>query len=173
MTIKTSSQHVIQTVTTAIFIAVIPPLWAVLSPKFGVETGAVALISAGLFTAKGNDPKKALPIILGLLIGIPWGMVALKLTALPGSPSMNQFLSLCILGAVSVLVCGLTVVGRFVDATAWLSGWAITILVLGHETMTSWHWLPLQLAFSMLVGVYLIGVGGVVFNNWFMKHDNK
>nr|WP_050546777.1 DUF1097 family protein [Lactiplantibacillus pentosus] len=76
MTIKTSSQHVLQTVTTAIFIAVIPPLWAVLSPKFGVETGAVALISAGLFTAKGNDPKKALSIILGLLIGIPWGIEA-------------------------------------------------------------------------------------------------
>lgn len=152
--------------TTALFIGIIPPLWAVLSPGIGVETGAVALICAGIFTAEGNQIKNAFKICLGLLIGIPWGILVLWLTALPGNHSVNQFLALGVLGAGCILICGLTIVGKYVDSTAWLSGWAIAILVLGHVPMTSWHGLPWQLALSMIVGVYLIGVGGVAFNHW-------
>ena len=154
------------TVTTAAFIAIVPPLWAVLSPQFGVETGAVALVCAGLFTAEGNDPRRARRIILGLLLGIPWGILALRFTALPGNQAVNQFVALAVLGAGTVLICGLTGVGRYVDATAWLSGWAITILILGHVPLTLWHWLPVQLAVSMFAGVYLIGVGSVAVNRW-------
>lgn len=148
-------------------------MWAVLSPKFGVETGAVALISAGIFTAEGNSPKNALKIILGLLIGVPWGIIALKFTLLPGNRSVNQFLILCVLGAVSILICGFTIIGKYVDSTAWLSGWAISILVLGHEAVSDWHWLPLHLSLSMIAGVYLIGVGGVSFNNWAKHHSDR
>lgn len=162
---KKFSQHFDQTVATAVFIAIIPPLWAVISPKFGIETGAVALICAGIFTAEGNHVHQARKITLGLLIGIPWGITVLRFTSLPGLHALNQFLILCVLGAVIILICGGTMVGKYVDATAWLVGWAITILVLGHEQLADWHWLPLHLALSMIVGVYLIGVGGQYFNN--------
>lgn len=158
-------QHFDQTLATAAFIAIIPPLWAVISPTFGIETGAVALICAGVFTAEGNHADRAFKIMVGLLIGIPWGMIALWLTPFPGLHSLNQFLNLCVLGAISILICGWTRVGQYVDSTAWLVGWAITILVLGHEKLADWHWLPLHLALSMIVGVYLIGVGGLHFNN--------
>jgi hypothetical protein len=166
MTNKRVTERRNLTLATAAFIAIVPPLWAVLSPQFGVETGAVALICAGIFTAEGNDPRRARGIICGLLIGIPWGILALRFTVLPGSHSVNQFLALAFLGAGAVLICGLTVVGRYIDTTSWLTGWAITILILGHVALVHWHWLPLQLALSMLTGVYLIGVGGVMVNRW-------
>lgn len=113
--------------------------------------------------------RKALKICLGLLVGIPWSIIALRFSPLPGNHSVSQFLILCILGAVSILICGFTIIGQLVDSTAWLCGWAITILVLGHEAMVNWHCLPLHLALSMLAGVYLIGVGGVYFGQW-AKH---
>ena len=141
------------------------------SPGIGVETGAVALICAGIFTVAGNDPQNAVKIILGLLIGIPWGILVLRFTALPGNHSVNQFLALGVLGAGSILICGLTIVGKYVDSTAWLSGWAIALLVLGHVPMASWHWLPWQLVLSMIVGVYLIGVGETVVNDWVKKRS--
>lgn len=144
-------------------------MWAVFSPKFGIETGAVALICAGLFTAEGNNPKNSLKIIFGLIIGIPWGILALRFTPLPGNVSFNQFLILCVLGAIIILICGFTIIGQFIDSTSWLCGWAISILVLGHETMSNWGVLPFHLALSMAAGVFIIGVGGVYFNDWVKK----
>lgn len=40
--------------TLAFGIALLPPIWAVLSPYAGITTGAVALICAGLYVTNGN-----------------------------------------------------------------------------------------------------------------------
>lgn len=156
-------------IVTALFIMIVPTIWAVFSPKFGIETGAVSLICAGLFTAEGNRAGNALKMVLGLIIGIPWGIIALRFTLLPGNHSFNQFLVLCVLGGAAVLLCALTPLGRWVDSTAWLVGWAITILVMGHVPLAEWSWFPLQLALSMIVGIYIIGVGSLHFKRWVEK----
>ncbi len=49
----------------ALGIALWPPLWAVLAPVLGVTTGAVALICAGVYAARGNQTSEAARITLG------------------------------------------------------------------------------------------------------------
>ena len=66
-----------ETLTLALLIALLPPLWAVLAPTFGVQTGAVALICAGVYVSAGNDRKKAVPMSLGFLAGDAWAVLAL------------------------------------------------------------------------------------------------
>ena len=47
----------INMLTLAFGIAFMPPVWAVLAPFIGVDTGAVALICAGLFVATAIDGR--------------------------------------------------------------------------------------------------------------------
>lgn len=49
--------------TLAFGIALLPPIWAVLSPYAGITTGAVALICAGLYVTNGNKKENALKMI--------------------------------------------------------------------------------------------------------------
>ena len=64
----------INMLTLAFGIAFMPPVWAVLAPFIGVDTGAVALICAGLFVANGNRRQDTFKISLGLLLGDIWGL---------------------------------------------------------------------------------------------------
>ena len=48
------SEKTINKITLALGIALLPPIWAVLSPYAGITTGAVALICAGLYVTNGN-----------------------------------------------------------------------------------------------------------------------
>ena len=67
---KTNKKKLIVLMTAlALCIALFPPIWAVLSPHFGVEVGAVALICAGVYAAAGNQTKLAVPMSLGFLAG--------------------------------------------------------------------------------------------------------
>ena len=43
--------------TLALGIALLPPIWAVLSSAVGITTGAVALICAGVYVANGNKTQ--------------------------------------------------------------------------------------------------------------------
>lgn len=50
----------------ALCIALFPPIWAILSPHFGVQVGAVALICAGVYAAAGNRTALAVPMTIDL-----------------------------------------------------------------------------------------------------------
>ena len=69
----------IHTLTLAFGIALMPPVWAVLSPYIGVSTGAVALICAGLYVANGNKRKDAVKISIGFLLGDLWAVLAVMI----------------------------------------------------------------------------------------------
>ena len=58
-----------ENLTLALCIALFPPIWAVLSPKFGIQVGAAALICAGVYAAAGNRTELAVPMTLGFLAG--------------------------------------------------------------------------------------------------------
>ena len=60
-----------ETLTLALLIALLPPLWAVLAPTLGVQTGAVALICAGVYVSAGNDRKKQCPCPWAFSPGTP------------------------------------------------------------------------------------------------------
>lgn len=146
-----------ETLTLALLIALLPPLWAVLAPTLGVQTGAVALICAGVYVAAGNDRKKALPMSLGFLAGDAWAVAALRIMELlPFSGNGKLFVTLCLMGALAVLIA--SALPRVFFLPAWLCGWAIGLTVMGPMELKLLGTTPLQIAAAMLVGVWYVGV---------------
>ena len=146
-----------ETLTLALLIALLPPLWAVLAPTFGVQTGAVALICAGVYVSAGNDQKKALPMSLGFLAGDAWAVLALwVMSVLPFGGNGNLFVTLCLMGALAVLIA--SALPRVFFLPAWLCGWAIGLTVLAPMGLGNLGTTPLQIAAAMLVGVWYVGV---------------
>ena len=146
-----------ETLTLALLIALLPPLWAVLAPTFGVQTGAVALICAGVYVSAGNDRKKAVPMSLGFLAGDAWAVLALwVMSVLPFGGNGNLFVTLCLMGALAVLLA--SALPRVFFLPAWLCGWAIGLTVLAPMGLGNLGTTPLQIAAAMLVGVWYVGV---------------
>ena len=146
-----------ETLTLALLIALLPPLWAVLAPTLGVQTGAVALICAGVYVAAGNDRKKALPMSLGFLAGDAWAVAALRIMELlPFGGNGKRCVTLCLMGALAVLIA--SALPRVFFLPAWLCGWAIGLTVMGPMELKLLGTTPLQIAAAMLVGVWYVGV---------------
>ena len=143
--------------TLALCIALLPPIWAVAAPYIGVQTGAVALICAGLYSA-GGDRRKALPMTLGFLAGDGWGVLALlAMEKLPLPASAATFLVLFGMGGAAVLVA--SALPRVFFLPAWLCGWAIALTVMGPVGLANIGTLPWQIAAAMVAGVWYVGVG--------------
>ena len=146
----------------ALGIALLPPLWAVLSPYFGVTTGAVALICAGLYVAHGKGSKSALKIALGFLLGDLWAVIAVAVMAsLDLNPNLELYLTLFVLGGVAVLVGELF--SRYILLPAWLCGWAIGLTIMGPLSPGDIDSLPLQIGAAMIAGVFYVGAGVDLF----------
>ena len=147
-----------ETLTLALCIALLPPLWAVLAPYLGVQTGAVALICAGVYVSAGNDKKKALPMSLGFLAGDLWAVAALwVMSLLPWGADIKLFATLCVMGGGAVLIASL--LPRVFYLPAWLCGWAVGLTILAPMGWGSLGTYPWQIAAAMLVGVWYVGVG--------------
>ncbi|MBQ3663125.1 MAG: DUF1097 domain-containing protein [Clostridia bacterium] len=143
--------------TLALCIALFPPIWAVLSSHVGVQTGAVALICAGVYTAANGDKKRAVPISLGFLAGDIWAIFPLWIAKkLSWNPDLELFCTLFVMGGVAVLIA--SAFPKVFYLPAWLSGWAIGLTImspLGFDSIGSY---PVQIGISMLVGVWYVGV---------------
>lgn len=146
----------------ALGIALLPPLWAVLAPFLGITTGAVALICAGVYVANGNRVKDGVRISVGFLLGDLWAVAVLALTEwLRFNESAELFAVLFVLGAVAVLASSF--VPKAVYLPSWLCGWAVGLTVMGAGGFSGMGTLPLQIAVSMLVGVWYVGYGVDLF----------
>ena len=125
--------------------------------NFGLPAGAVALICAGVYVAAGNDRKKALPMSLGFLAGDAWAVAALwVMELLPFGGNGNLFVTLCLMGALAVLIA--SALPQVFFLPAWLCGWAIGLTVMGPMELKLLGTTPLQIAAAMLVGVWYVGV---------------
>lgn len=146
----------------ALGIALFPPLWAVLSPLIGIGIGWIALATAALFVADGNHLGNALKIALGYLLGLLWGCLTLLITGMKIFKTANSgivlYFTLFALGALAVLITHIGI-KQLSYLPAWLCGWAISLGVLGGVGVGNWGMLPLEIAVSMIVGVYYVGVG--------------
>ncbi len=141
--------------TLAFCIALFPPIWAVLAPVLGVQTGAVALICAGVYAAAGNPRKLAIPMSLGFLAGDVWAIIALQMmSALPLPGSIPLFVTLFFMGGAAVLLSSM--VPKLFYTPAWLCGWAIGLTILTPDTALTT--VPLQIGAAMLAGVWYVGV---------------
>ena len=141
----------------AFCIALFPPIWAVLAPHFGVTTGAVALICAGLYVTNGNKSEDALKISLGFLMGDIWAVLALAIMDyLPFNPELELFITLFILGGLGVLISA--VLEKWIFTPALLCGWAVGLTILAPVGYGNLGTLPIQIGAAMLAGIWYVGL---------------
>ena len=158
--------------TLAFTVALLPPIWAVLSPFIGVTVGAVALICAGLFACLGNDIKKAIPVSMGFVLGDVWAVVALQIMAhSPLNPNLTLYLTLFVLGGLAVIIGSIG--EKVIFVPAWLAGWAIGLTIMGPMDITAIGAMVPQIAGAMLAGVWYVGVVGDLFQKLLIKIFSK
>lgn len=159
----------IHTVTLALGIAVLPPIWAVLAPYLGVKFGAVALICAGLFVANGNNRANACKIIIGFLLGDVWAVSAIWIMGgLPFHPDVVLYGTLFFLGALAVFIG--EKFARWIFTPSWLCGWAIGLTIMGSMSISKLGSIPLQIGAAMVVGVLYVGIGVDMFQQFLIQH---
>lgn len=146
-----------ETLTLAFCIAFFPPIWAVIAPYINVNTGAVALICAGLYVTNGNKRNDAVKISIGFLLGDFWAVLALKIMdALKINPDIELFITLFLLGGLAVLISAC--LPKWIFTPAWLCGWAIGLTILAPIGINHVGTTPFQIAAAMIVGIWYVGV---------------
>ena len=162
----------INALTRAFTVALLPPIWAVLSPYIGVTVGAVALICAGLFACLNNDIKMAVPVSLGFLCGDIWAVIATNVMAASNlGANVTVYLTLFIMGGLAVVIG--TLLDKLVFIPAWLAGWAIGLTIMGPMDVTNLGTMPFQIGAAMLAGVWYVGVVGDLFQKLLIKIIKK
>ena len=150
---KTDRKEVL---TLAALIAVLPPLWAVLSPYIGISVGPVALICAGIYATNGNKFEDAHKIALGYLAGDIWALIVFEIMAhTPFNADLTLFLSLAVFGFILVIISSEW--ANIIHMPSWLTGWAIGMLAMNLDKTTPVLSLTVQIGVAMLAGVYYVG----------------
>jgi hypothetical protein len=162
------SEKTLNKLTLALGIALLPPIWAVLSPFIGVTTGAVALICAGVYVANGNKACDALKISIGFLLGDAWAVIAIAvMEKMQLNPDLELYLTLFVMGGLAVLIG--ENIPKFIFTPAWLCGWAIGLTIMGPMSLTEIGSLPVQIAVAMIAGVVYVGIGVDAFQKMLMR----
>ena len=164
--------NTINKLTLALGIALLPPIWAVLSPFVGITTGAVALICAGLYVTNGNKVSDALKITLGFLCGDIWAVIAIfVMEKMNFNPNAELYGTLFVMGGLAVLIG--ESVPAFIFTPAWLCGWAIGLTIMGPMSIAEIGTLPLQIGAAMIAGVVYVGIGVDAFQKLLIKKLKK
>ncbi len=162
------SEKTLGKLTLAFGIALLPPIWAVLSPYIGVTTGAVALICAGLYVTNGNKVSDALKISVGFLLGDLWAVIAIfVMEKMKLNPNLELYMTLFVMGGLAVLIG--ESIPKFIFTPAWLCGWAIGLTIMGPMQVSALGTLPLQIAAAMVAGVVYVGIGVDAFQKMLIK----
>lgn len=166
------NEKTLSKVTLAFAIALLPPIWAVLSAVAGITTGAVALICAGVYVANGNKVKDAVKILIGFLLGDIWAVIAIfVMEKMTFNPNLELFMTLFVMGGLAVLI-GESIPG-LIFTPAWLCGWAIGLTIMGPLAVSELHTLPFQIAVAMTAGVIYVGIGVDAFQKVLLSRFKK
>lgn len=165
-------QKMVHIFTLALGIALLPPIWAVLSAYIGVSVGSVALICAAVYVVNGNKIQDLGRMTLGFWMGDIWALAAMwGMESLSWNPDAELYLTLFLLGGAAVLI------GEFLPklffTPAWLCGWAIGLTIMGPMQLSDLGTLPIQIGAAMLAGTVYVGVGVDSFQKWLIKRLSK
>lgn len=153
-----------ETMTLALGIAVLPPLWAVAAPYIGVTTGAVALICACLFVTNGNKYKDAFKICIGFLCRGSLGSSSFGNYGQPELESRFRTIYDTVCNGRTGGSCGY-MVKKMVFLPAWLCGWAIGLTIMASAAMDEIGSFAIQIGVAMVVGVVYVGIGVDLFQS--------
>lgn len=151
-----------QIISLAICVGLIVPLWGTFHTLIGIKAAWPAFASAALFFAAGHKLKESINVAIGHILGVGWGIAMLTLVSRPEFAKYDgrliSFCVLCLLGVLAVLVTHMGV-KLFSHLPSLFCGWAITVGVLGGVKVDSWGNAPVDMMFSILAGIFIIGVG--------------
>jgi hypothetical protein len=130
-----------------------------------------ALISAGVYVADGAQVAHGPKITLGFLAGNFWAyFVVLALGAVGGPTPLSLFLILFIFVLPAVFIS--MYLDKVFDLSAWLTGWAGTLIVLTlplvADTLTPGQ-AVFQMGASYVAGVWLVGFPILALHGRFVK----
>lgn len=154
--------------TLALGIALLPPIWAVLSGHVGIKTGAVALICAAVFVTNGNKYGDAVKIAVGFLLGDLWAVIVVWFSSTVNwNPDLETFCALFLLGGLAVLIG--TGFPKYIFLPAWLCGWAVGLTIMGPMHISKIGTLPIQIGAAMLAGVFYVGICVDMFQHFLLR----
>jgi hypothetical protein len=156
----------------AVLIALIAPAWAIFGTfVLGFLVAPAALISAGIYVADGAQVSHAPKIAFGFLAGNFWAyFVVMALGALGGPMPLRMFLTLFVFVIPAVFIS--MFFDKVFDLSAWLTGWAGTLIVLTLPLtagMLSPEQALLQMGISYAVGVFVVGLPILSLHGLFVK----
>ncbi len=161
-----------ETLTLALCIALLPPIWSVAATYLNFTTVAVALICAGLCAANGDKASDAVRISIGFLLGDFWAWLAIWIMdILPWNPDAELFGTLFLLGGLAVILSSLA--PKWIFCPAWLCGWAVGLTIMAPGGFSEIGSLPFQIGAAMLVGVWYVGVFLNLVRNWMLRLLSK
>lgn len=153
----------------AVGVALLPPLWAVISSNAGIKFGWVSLACAGMLLPFHKPLKVGLRQSLSFLMGCIWGLTAtISLQWLPLPQSISLFIVLCIWGFFAVYLSEVAF-HKVTTLSIWLGSWAIALGLFGECIPSQYGITFLKLFIAMLSGVWYIGLFNQKFQVWFDK----
>lgn len=91
------------------------------------------------------------------MLGDFWAVLALWLMKIMQfNPDARAFYYAFVLGGLAVLISA--VFDKFIFCPSWLCGWAIGLTILSPLGYSNIGTVPVEIAVSMLVGVWYVGV---------------
>ena len=151
-----------ETISLLLSIGLIVPIWGTFHDLIGIKLVWPAFASSALFFASNCKLKDSINIAVSHLIGIGWGIIFFTILNLPQLQLYDNrsvlFCTLCFLGVLAVIVSnmGINVVSHLPSI---FSGWAITVGTLDGVPIKDWGILPVDTFLSIMVGIFIIGVG--------------
>lgn len=154
----------------AVGVALLPPLWAVVSALAGIPFGWVSLASAGMLLPFHEPLRAGVRQSLSFFMGCIWGLTAtIAMSALPLPQMSALFLVLCVWGFAAVLLSEVAFRQKTVLAI-WLGSWAIALGTFGEITPANYAAVFGKLLLAMLCGVWYIGLLNQKFQALLDRH---
>lgn len=137
-------------------LSVLPAFWAAAAGLTNVRTAAVAMIAATIYVMGAKSFHDGLPMTVGFLLGIVFSLGSVLL--IPVLPFSN-LISTCLvlLVVVAIIVILQSFLSKVSNLFAWLCSYSVGMTLFGLFPREELGSIALQLAISMLVGVWFIG----------------
>lgn len=136
--------------------------WGLFHLKIGVLLAWPAFVSAALFFAMGHHTKDAAKVIVGLLMGVVWGILFYGLFEylaqyqLPGILAPMIVLSVLSISAVLITHLGIHIISHLPSLFA---GWAVAVNTLSGLRHEQFLKTSADTFASLAMGIVVLGVG--------------
>lgn len=137
-------------------LSVLPAFWAAAAGLTSVRTAAVAMIAATIYVMGAKGVRDGLTMTVGFLLGIVFSLGSvLLIPVLPFPDTISTCLVLLVVVAIIVILQSL--LSNISNLFAWLCSYSVGMTLFRLFPGEQSGSIALQLAVSMLAGVWFIG----------------